>query len=175
MGESLSGRLLVASPSMPDYFHRTVVLMVEHNPDGAFGLVLNRPSEASVGEVAPELAELIGGEHMLYIGGPVQPNAVTAIGAHADPGEATKIVVGASVGMVDLDAPPEFARLRVFAGYAGWGSEQLDGEIDAEAWIVTDAHPDDPFAEGDLWAIVLGRMGGEYALLARMPPDPSVN
>jgi putative transcriptional regulator len=77
--------------------------------------------------------------------------------------------------MVDLDAPPELARLRVFAGYAGWGSEQLEGEIDAEAWIVTDAHPDDPFAEGDLWAIVLGRMGGEYALLARMPPDPSVN
>jgi putative transcriptional regulator len=175
VSESLSGRLLVASPSMPDYFHRTVVLVIEHNPEGAFGLVLNRPSEATVGDAAPELAELIGGEHMLYIGGPVQPNAVTAIGEHADPGEATKIVVGATVGMVDLDAPPDVARMRVFAGYAGWGPEQLDGEVEAEAWILADAHPDDPFAEGDLWSRVLGRMGGEYALLARMPPDPSVN
>jgi putative transcriptional regulator len=175
MSESVSGRLLVASPSMPDYFHRTVVLVVEHNPEGAFGLVLNRPSEASVGDAAPELAELIGPEHMLHLGGPVQPNAVTAIGEHADPNEATKIIVGATVGMVDLDSPPEVSRLRVFAGYAGWGPEQLDGEIEAEAWILADPHPDDPFAEGDLWAIVLGRMGGEYALLARMPPDPSVN
>jgi putative transcriptional regulator len=173
--ESIAGRLLVASPNMPDYFHRTVVLVVEHKPEGAFGLVLNRPSEARVGDAAPELAELIGGEHMLYLGGPVQPNAVTAIGEYADPGEATKIVVGATVGMVDLDEPPELARLRVFAGYAGWGSEQLDGEIEAEAWILADPHPDDPFAEGDLWAGVLSRMGGEYALLARIPPDPSVN
>ena len=175
MNESRSGELLVASPSMSDYFRRTVVLVVEHNPDGAFGLVLNRPAEASVGEVAPELAELIGGEHMLHIGGPVQPNAVTAIGEHADPGEATKIVVEETVGMVDLDAPPVLSRLRVFVGYAGWGPEQLDGEIEAEAWILADAHPDDPFADGDLWAAVLARMGGEYALLARMPPDPSVN
>ncbi len=175
MNESRSGELLVASPSMSDYFRRTVVLVVEHNPDGAFGLVLNRPAEASVGDVAPELAELIGGEHMLHIGGPVQPNAVTAIGEHADPGEATKIVVGETVGMVDLDAPPVLSRLRVFVGYAGWGPEQLDGEIEAEAWILADAHPDDPFADGDLWAAVLARMGGEYALLARMPPDPSVN
>jgi putative transcriptional regulator len=175
VSESLAGSLLVASPSMSDYFHRTVVLVVEHNPEGAFGLVLNRPSEASVGDAAPELAELIGGEHMLHLGGPVQPNAVTAIGEHADPEDATKIIVGATVGMVDLDSPPELFRLRVFAGYAGWGPDQLDGEIEAEAWIVADPHPDDPFAGGNLWATVLGRMGGEYALLARMPPDPSVN
>jgi putative transcriptional regulator len=175
MTESLAGRLLIASPSMADYFHRTVILVVEHNPDGAFGLVLNRPSEARVGDAAPELAALIGGEHMLHLGGPVQPNAVTAIGEHLDPAEATKIIVGATVGMVDLDAPPPLARLRVFAGYAGWGAGQLDGEVEAEAWILADAQPDDPFAQGDLWASVLARMGGEFALLARMPPDPSVN
>ena len=95
MNDSLSGRLLVASPSMSDYFHRTVTLVIEHNPEGAFGLVLNRPSEATVGDATPELAELIGGEHMLYIGGPVQPNAVTAIAEHADPGEG---VIGMGIG-----------------------------------------------------------------------------
>jgi putative transcriptional regulator len=174
VSESLSGRVLIASPSMADYFRRTVVLVVEHNEQGAFGLVLNRASETTVGEAAPELGELIGTDHVLHVGGPVQPNAVTAIGDHADPARATKIIAG-TVGMVDLDAVPDLSRLRVFAGYAGWGPEQLDGEVEAEAWILEDAHPDDPFAEGDLWAQVLRRKGGEYALLARMPADPSVN
>jgi putative transcriptional regulator len=174
MTESLAGKLLIASPSMSDYFHRTVILVVEHSEEGAFGLVLNRPSETKVGEASPELAELIGAEHLLFVGGPVQPNAVTAVGEHADPGDASKLIVG-GVGMVDLDEPPELSRLRVFVGYAGWSAGQLDGELEQEAWIVEDVHPDDPFAEGDLWAAVLNRKGGEYTLLARMPPDPSVN
>jgi putative transcriptional regulator len=174
MGESLNGKLLIASPSMADYFHRTVILMVEHSPDGAFGLVLNRPSGTTVGEASPELAELIGDDHLLHVGGPVQPSAVTAIGEHPDPATATKLIVG-SVGMVDLDDPPELSRLRVFAGYAGWGPGQLDGELEQETWIVDEANPDDPFDGADLWAHVLARKGGEYALLARMPPDPSVN
>jgi putative transcriptional regulator len=174
VSQSLSGKLLIASPSMPDYFHRTVILVVEHSEDGAFGLVLNRPSETTVGEASPELAELIGDEHILHVGGPVQPNAVTAVGDYPDPTDATKLIVG-TVGMVDLDDPPELSRVRVFAGYAGWAAGQLDGEMEQEAWINEDAHPDDLFAEDDLWATVLRRKGGEYALLARIPPDPSVN
>lgn len=174
MSEPLNGKLLIASPSMPDYFHRTVIVMVEHSEEGAFGLVLNRPSETTVGEASPELAELIGDEHLLHVGGPVQPNAVTAIGEHPDPSAATKLIVG-TVGMVDLDVPPDLSRVRVFAGYAGWGAGQLDCELEREDWIVEDAHPDDPFGDGNLWADVLARKGGEFALLARMPSDPSVN
>jgi putative transcriptional regulator len=159
---------------MADFFRRSVVLMVEHNEQGAFGLVLNQPSDATVGEAVPELADLIGPEHVLHIGGPVQPGAVTAVGEHADPEASTKLVVG-TVGMVDLDEPPDLSRVRVFAGYAGWGPGQLDEELDAEAWIVEGAHPDDPFNDEDLWATVLSRKGGEFVLLARMPADPSVN
>jgi putative transcriptional regulator len=151
-----------------------VIAVIEHSEEGAFGLVLNRPSETTVGEASAELAELIGGQHLLFVGGPVQPNAVTAIGEHTDPADATKLIAG-SVGMVDLDDPPELSRVRVFAGYAGWSAGQLDGEFEQEAWIVEDVHPDDPFADGDLWAAVLQRKGGEYSLLARLPPDPSVN
>lgn len=174
MTESLSGSLLVASPSMPDYFHRTVILVVEHSDQGAFGLVLNRPSETTVGEASAELAEQIGDDHLIHVGGPVQPNAVTAVGDHLDPATATKLIVG-SVGMVDLDDPPQTNRLRVYVGYAGWAAGQLDGELEHESWIVEHAHPDDPFREGDLWSEVLARKGGEFALLARMPADPSVN
>jgi putative transcriptional regulator len=174
VSESLTAKLLIASPSMPDYFHRTVILVVEHTEEGAFGLVLNRPSETTVGEASQDLAELIGEEHLLFVGGPVQPNAVTAIGEYPYPAQATKLIV-AGVGMVDLDDPPELSRIRVFAGYAGWSAGQLDGELEQDAWIVEDVHPDDPFSDGDLWAAVLNRKGGEYSLLARMPPDPSVN
>lgn len=174
MSESLAGQLLIASPVMGDWFRRSVVLVVEHAEQGAFGLVLNRPSESTVGEASAELGELIGDEHVLHVGGPVAPNAVTAIGDHAEPGEATKLVIG-PVGMVDLERPPELGRLRVFAGYAGWGAGQLDEEVESEAWIVEPARPDDPFAEGDLWSQVLNRKGGEYVLLAQMPEDPSVN
>jgi putative transcriptional regulator len=63
----------------------------------------------------------------------------------------------------------------VFAGSAGWGAGQLDDELEQEAWILGDARADDPFGDGDLWAEVLRRKGGEFALLARMPSDPSVN
>lgn len=174
MEPTLTGKLLIASPSMSDYFRRTVVLVVEHNSEGAFGLVLNRPSESTVGEAIPELAEAIGADHVLHIGGPVQPDAVTAIGDHPDPSEATKLVMG-GVGMVDLDAEPDLDRVRVFAGYAGWSAGQLDAEIEAEAWIVEPALPGDPFSDGDLWAEALERKGDEFVLLARMPSDPTLN
>ncbi|MFN2612728.1 MAG: YqgE/AlgH family protein [Solirubrobacterales bacterium] len=175
MSDSLSGSLLIASPRMGDWFQRAVVLVVEHTEQGAFGLVLNRPSDATVGEAAPGLGELIGAEHRLHVGGPVAPEAITAIGEHLDPAASVKLVVDAA-GMVDLDDPPELGRLRVFAGYAGWSEGQLDVEVDAEAWIVETALPDDLFEEDDeLWSRVLRRKGGEFALLAQMPADPSLN
>jgi putative transcriptional regulator len=172
--ESLRGKLLIASPSMSDSFRRAVVLVVEHGEEGAFGLVLNQPSESTVAEAISDLAGTVGGDLIIHVGGPVQPSAVTAIGEHLDPTTSSRLVVG-DVGMVDLDDPPQLGRVRVFAGYAGWGPGQLDAELEAEAWIVGDATADDLFAEGDLWAEVLNRMGGEFALLAMMPLDPSLN
>ncbi|MSO41465.1 MAG: hypothetical protein EXQ70_06165 [Solirubrobacterales bacterium] len=177
MSESLSGKLLVASPSMKDWFHRAVILTVEHDEKGAFGLVLNRPSETAVAEVSGELGASLGAEGVIHVGGPVAPNAVTAVAEHADPEAATKLIVE-DVGMVDLDAAePDLGRVRLYAGYAGWGPGQLEDELEAEAWIVEPARPDDAFADGDhdLWAETLRRMGGQYELLAQMPADPSVN
>ena len=161
---------------MPDYFHRTVILMVEHAEEGAFGLVLNRPSETTVGEASPELAELIGEGHLLHVGGPVQPKAVTAIGEHPDPAGATKLIVGA-VGMVDLDDPPELSRVRVFAGYAGWGAGQLEAEIAEDSWLATPALPGDVFTHDPeaLWPTAVGRLGPAFRLLSTMPVDPTLN
>ena len=173
--DSLRGKLLLASPSLTDWFHRAVILMVEHAEVGAFGLVLNRPSESTVSEAVPVLADVAGSDEVIHVGGPVQPDGVVALGDFSEPDLSPKIVIG-DVGLVDLEDPPTgLGRIRLFAGHAGWGEGQLEGEMEAETWIVADPQPDDVFSDGDLWAEVLRRMGGKYELLARMPADPSVN
>ena len=173
--ESLRGALLVAAPSLSDYFHRTVVLVIEHAEEGAMGVVLTRRSETLVAEAVPQLADLAPDDECVHVGGPVAPTAVVALVEFEDPDQAARLLVG-DVGLLDPDRPEADARrLRVYAGYAGWGPGQLDAELEEEAWIVAEAHVGDPFAEGDLWAAVLARKGGEYALLATMPSDPSLN
>ncbi len=175
MADSLRGKLLIASPQLADYFHRTVVLVVEHGDDGAVGLVLNRPTESEVAEAVPSLSGLVEDDQRVHSGGPVQPESVIVLGDFEEPGEAGTQVSG-TLGLLDPDNPEaEMRRLRVFAGYAGWAPGQLEMELEQEAWIVEDAAIDDAFAEEDLWSPVLARKGGEFALLASMPVDPSVN
>ena len=85
MEDSLRGKLLIASPTLVDpNFARTVVFITEHNDEGALGIVLNRPSETSVESVVPELAEIAGGEPV-YVGGPVQPEALVLLAEFSDP------------------------------------------------------------------------------------------
>ncbi len=175
MTEPLRGQLLIAAPSLFDYFRRTVVLVLEHTDEGAMGVVLNRPSETTVGEAVSALAELADHDELVRVGGPVSPESVVALGDFEDAGEASMTVIG-SLGLLDPDAPePALRRLRVYAGYAGWGPGQLEREIEQGAWIVESADLDDPFLEGDLWADALQRKGGAYSLLATMPADPSLN
>ena len=175
MPDSLRGQLLIASPTLTDPFARTVVLVIEHGDEGAMGVVLNRPSEHRVAEVVPPLAALAGDDDLVYSGGPVGPNAIVALGEFADSADAATVLVG-DLGLVDPGSESSsLRRLRVYAGYAGWAPAQLESELEREGWIVEPAHPDDPFRKDDLWAAALTRKGGSYALVARMPPDPSLN
>ena len=178
--ESARGQLLIAGPTLLDpNFWRTVVLVVEHNEEGALGLVLNRPSETVVSDAVPELAELIDGDKLLYIGGPVQPAAVVVLARFEDPSDSALIAFD-DVGVLASGDPNEDAGViegRAFVGHAGWGAGQLDAEIQRGDWILEPAQRGDAFSESprDLWASVLTRKGGSYALVARMPPDPSSN
>ena len=175
MPDSLRGHLLIAAPSLFDYFRRTVVLVLEHTPDGAMGVVLGRETETLVAEAVPALAELADDDDVVYLGGPVAPEAVVALGDFGHPAEASTRVVG-SLGTLDPDgANDSLRRLRVFAGYAGWSPGQLDAELESEAWIVQPADAEDPFRPGDIWSDALGRKGGRYRLMATMPADPSLN
>jgi putative transcriptional regulator len=173
--DSLRGHLLIAAPSLFDYFRRTVVLVLEHTPDGAMGVVLGRSSETQVADVVPALAGLVDADDFVHLGGPVAPESVVALGDFGDPEEAGKQVVG-SLGTLDPDGTNEsLRRMRVYAGYAGWGPGQLDGELEQDAWIVQPADPGDPFRTGDIWSDALERKGGRYRLMATMPADPSQN
>ena len=175
MGDSARGKLLVATPVIGDFFHRTVVLVIEHSDEGALGVVLNRPSEVLVADAVPALAAAAEEEDVVHVGGPVATETVLALGDFADPEDASTPVSG-HLGLVDPDdLEMEVRRLRVYAGHAGWAPGQLDGELEAGAWIVADADPDDPFREEDVWPLVLRRQGGAYTLLSTMPEDPSLN
>lgn len=177
--ESLAGKLLVSSPSLVDpNFRRTVVLLTHHDGEGAMGLVLSRPSNLRVDAAVPDLAEFPGADSV-YIGGPVQPEAIIALVELAEPDDLVEPVFGA-IGYMPGDGDPDdlaITRARVFAGYSGWGPGQLDAEMAEQSWIVVRAVPDDVFAPDpdQLWRTVLQRKGGKYALIATMPFDPSLN
>lgn len=182
MDESLSGQLLVAAPSLLDpNFRRTVVLVGAHSDEGAMGVVLNRPSEVTVGEAVPQLEQAVGELETVYVGGPVQPSSIVFLAEFLDPSPAGLLVLG-RIGFpapeADIDELSDaIARRRVFAGYAGWGEGQLDEELGQGDWIAQPARPEDVFTQDpdELWSKVLARKGGAYALMARMPLDPSVN
>jgi putative transcriptional regulator len=181
--ESLRGQLIVASPSLLDpNFHRTVVLIAEHGEDGAMGVVLNRPLDTAVAEAAPPLADLVeDDDEPLFSGGPVQSTSVIILARFVDPEDAGAIVfedVGFVVADADFDElAPSLMSARVFAGFAGWGAGQLESEMERDDWIVEPALADDVFTDDavGLWSNVLERKGGQFALVARMPLDPSVN
>ena len=176
----LTGKLLIAAPSLLDpNFQRSVVAIAEHSDEGALGLVLNRPTETMVADAVPEL-ELADCDRRLFIGGPVRPDAAILV-AEVDPeGEALAVADGIGVVRGDLD-PEELERVagrsRVFAGHAGWGPGQLEGELEREDWILAPARGEDLLGDEPegLWATSLLRLGGEFALLARMPLDPTLN
>jgi putative transcriptional regulator len=179
--ETLQGSLLIASPSLLDpNFWRTVVLITEHTEEGAAGLVINRPSPSPVSDLVPQLEVLVDDGEQVWVGGPVQPNAVLVLGEFVDVDEAAVPLFG-SLGFPALDDPEEVmpvtTRRRVFAGYAGWEAGQLENELERDDWILEPALADDAFTDApdELWADVLRRKGGIYELVARMPEDPSVN
>ncbi|MHB8243369.1 MAG: YqgE/AlgH family protein [Solirubrobacteraceae bacterium] len=182
MEESLTGQLLLASPALRDpNFARSVVLIGVHSEEGAMGVVLNRPSQVTVGEAVPQLQTALDEHEPVYVGGPVQPSSIVLLAEFLDPQLAGLLVLG-RIGFPAPDADIDeliqaTARGRVFAGYAGWSEGQLDAELDQGDWIVQPAQPTDVFSEEptDLWREVLTRKGGSYALVARMPMDPSVN
>ena len=183
--ESVAGKLLVATPEITDgVFDRSVVLMLAHDHLTAEGVVLNKPVQAPIDTVLPGWQDGASAPQMVSQGGPVQTDsAVGRVGVLGDgqPPEGVKRLFG-GIGLVDLDAPqeriwPQIGGLRIFAGYAGWGAEQLAGEIARGGWFIVpreigDVFDDDP---ATLWRRVLRRQRGALAYMSTYPPDPQLN
>lgn len=187
MHESLRGRLLVATPTLldPNFLH-SVVLMLEHSPDGAVGVVLNRPSEIPVADAVPSWGGVRSEPPVVFAGGPVQTDGVIglarigAVGEDAPPAGVVPLWRG--LGTVDLDVAPDDVfprvdRLRLFAGYSGWGPLQLEAELASNSWFVVNRDPTDVWSvePDELWTRVLRRQPGKIAQFANCPIDPATN
>lgn len=177
------GRLLVASPMLSEGpFRRTVILLLQHTePDGALGVVLNRPTGADLAEVLPGWERRASAPARIFEGGPVQQTAAICLGRlrPGAPSGPAYAVLGPGLATVDLDGEPGDAVevVRVFAGYAGWSRGQLEGEVAEGAWWVLDALPGDAFTSSPelLWRQVLHRQEMPLAMVASYPDDPSLN
>jgi putative transcriptional regulator len=182
-----AGSLLLANTDLLEpTFRRSVIYVVEHNDGGTLGVVLNRRSETAVYNVLPQWSELAGKPKTLFIGGPVKRDAalclaVLRVGADPHDVPGLRPIAGRTV-MVDLDADPETIAplvegVRIFAGYAGWTTGQLEGEIERDDWIVLSALPSDVLTAPrvDLWGQVLRRQPLRLSLLATHPIDISRN
>ena len=177
--------LLVATPALVDpNFADSVVLLLDVDADGALGVVLNRPSGVPVDAVLDGWAGVVAEPDVLFQGGPVGAEGALAVALLRDPDDVPvgfRAVEG-RLGLVDLDAPVELlegslAGLRIFAGYAGWGAEQLDGEIEEGSWYVVPGETADVFRSdtAELWRDVLRRQPGELAWHSTRPADPELN
>ncbi|TVP78035.1 MAG: hypothetical protein EA352_02690 [Gemmatimonadales bacterium] len=181
LGRSLRGRLLVSHAALRELeFRHTVVLVGEHDDRGAVGVVLNRPLDPTVAEAVPPLAGVVDPGSPLFEGGPVAPEEPVLL-VEADTPDVLDVPVfgsiGFMVGEVSEDLRTRLLRARVYAGHAGWGPGQLDSEVEAGAWILDDARAEDVFTDTPelLWSQVLERRGPEWASMARVPFDPTMN
>lgn len=180
-GSGLAGKLLAAPPALADpNFAGAVVLVLLHNDDGAFGLVLNDPTSLDIGSLVPQWQS--AADATILRGGPVESAALIALasvlpGVELESGGYTPVAGGLALVHLGLDPSPLLERVRIFVGYSGWAPHQLDDEVDAGGWLVVDAHPDDPFANEphDLWGRVLRRQHGHVPLYSRFPDDPEYN
>ena len=183
------GRLLVASPALLDpNFDRTVILMLEHNAEGALGLVLNRPSGIDVADGFEAWADWSRPPACLFVGGPVQPEAAFCVAlVGADDVRATLRPTASRRSWRASQSPISIARrcgsrprsrrpASSAATQAGRGG-QLERELREEAWFVVDAEDDDVFvAEPEtLWRDVLRRQRGALQWIANFPDDPRDN
>ena len=184
------GRLLVATPTLEEpTFHRTVILLLAAGTEGALGVVLNRPNEVPVRALLPAWDELALDPASMFVGGPVARDSLICLarlpagGVGGDMGEVEGVqpVVG-RLASLDLNRPPEelaavVEGIRVFSGYSGWDSGQLERELATGSWIVVPSELEDAFSPSPrgLWRRVLERQGGQHALYAKAPPKLSMN
>lgn len=181
---SLQGNFLIASPHLGDgNFNRSVVLMVKHDEEGAFGLVLNRPTGNTVAEVWKLVSnDVTDRQDPIYLGGPVQGPlmAIHGLESAAETEVLEGVYLSAHKDQLKEVVASASAPIRLFSGYSGWGAGQLEGELEAGGWLVAPATAELVFHDkDDLWERVMHSVAKDIlapSLKARhVPNDPTLN
>lgn len=183
-GKFLKGQLLLDGGNLSgSFFHQSVVLICQHDAEGAFGLVLNRSLGKTVGEmIVADLPDTLR-ESPLYLGGPVQPAALSFLHTDnfiPDADVLPNLALGHSLDEL-VDIGESFSagkKVKMFAGYAGWSPGQLEKEMKRKAWLTFPASLELVFdtPPEQLWQKILKSKGGwRNKLLSQMPEDLSLN
>ena len=181
--KSLQGSLLLDGGNLHgSVFCRSVVLICQHDSKGAFGLILNKPTGARLGEVLTGKIPDGLKSQSLFTGGPVQPQSLSYL--HSDvhllnPNVMKGLSVGHSLDkLLELSESSSLTqRVLAFVGYAGWEAGQLDDELQREAWLTHPASLDIIFSSAPetLWKRIIAKKGWRYRLMAEGPDDLSFN
>jgi putative transcriptional regulator len=182
--KTLKGKLLLDGGDLTgSFFHRSVVLICDHSPEGAFGLVLNRSSGSRVGELVVANLPVILKDSPLFLGGPVQPTALSFIHSDnfiPDANVFPNLSMGHSLDEL-VEVGESFSnskKVKMFAGYAGWSPGQLESEMKRKSWLTFPASLELVFETppDQLWQKILKSKGGwKNKLLSQMPDDLSLN
>lgn len=188
MSRSLRGKCLVASPNLRDQnFYKTVVLVIEHGSHGAMGIVINRPSSILVSHALAKHFDLPGLPDLVFMGGPVEPEALLVLHNIPDLTEGeTEISPGVLIGsspdsfeevMRKIAGQMEGLKFRIYSGCAGWAPQQLEGELAQGDWLPIDAPRDIPYHEDpyEIYPMLLQRVFEEHRILPHPDTDPQWN
>ncbi len=179
--ESTQGKLLLASPRLVDpNFARSVVLMIQHNDQGALGLILNRPLQISVQKACEQsLGEPCEVEGVLHQGGPCEGPLMVLHGNEMvkDADVLPGVFFTTEKSKIESLLKHQIGQARYFVGYAGWSPGQLEEEMELDSWIVADAASANVFDDqANLWAkLMRQRLLGQWVDPSRIPDDPTVN
>ncbi len=177
------GSLLISEPFLPDpNFERTVVLMCDHNDEGSFGFVLNKPSEVMMHELLEDFGNY---DQRVFVGGPVQHDTLHFIHRSKDLEGGTELTPGLywggnfeQVQSLLTNGQLTGDDIRFFVGYSGWSSGQLEKELSMDSWIVTPPAAAEIIfdsAVDELWKHVLKQLGGRFQMYSNYPTDPRLN
>ncbi|MBK7174292.1 MAG: YqgE/AlgH family protein [Bacteroidales bacterium] len=178
-----SGRILVSEPSLTDrFFARSVVLLAEHDTEGSFGLIINKPSEIKLSQITDEFPDF---DPFIYLGGPVKVENLYFIHTKGDEIEGSLRILDGLFWGGDVKQIKEMIRtkaitdkdIRFFIGYAGWQPRQLEKELSENAWLVLNTSVEEVFKVNTehTWRKILISMGDDYAPWVNYPEDPQMN